>query len=129
MRRAYEQGFGREAIIELYRFIDWGMKLPPELEREFRENILRNEEQLMPYVTSFERLAKEEGRQQGRQEGRQEASCELIKDALLVRFGNSALGLFTALGAEQDLEKLKALHHLALTSKDLEEVRRQLPLS
>jgi hypothetical protein len=129
MRSTYEKGFGREDILELYRFLDWVMELPPELEREFRNDILRNEEKLMPYVTSFERLAREEGWQEGRQEGRQEVvktTREMIKEAVLVRFGDSALALMAPLDAEEDLAKLKAIHRLALTSQDLDDFRRRL---
>ncbi|MHC5598299.1 MAG: RpnC/YadD family protein [Nostoc sp.] len=48
VRRLYERGYSREDIQELFRFIDWIMVLPKEADR-------------MRYVTSIERLAKEEG--------------------------------------------------------------------
>jgi hypothetical protein len=50
----------------------------------------------------------------------------MIKETVLVRFGDSALGRLRWLDAEQDLQKLKAIHHPALSSKDLDEFRRQL---
>jgi hypothetical protein len=102
----------------LFRLIDWLLQLPEPMEREFRADILRNEEKLMPYVTSFERFAKEEGHQEGRQEGAR-TSQEMIKDALLVRFGELPKELVMRIEAEKDLKKLKSLHHLALTARDL----------
>jgi hypothetical protein len=54
--------------------IDWLLTLPQELEVAFREDLIKFErERTMPYVTSIERL----GREEGRQEGRQEASANL----------------------------------------------------
>lgn len=64
MRRCIREGFSREDIGELYRFIDWLLELPDDLEREFATEI-RRDEGLMPYVTSFERRGREEGREEG----------------------------------------------------------------
>jgi hypothetical protein len=50
----------------------------------------------------------------------------MIKETVLVRFGDSALDLLGRLDEEQDLQKLKAIHHLALSSKDLDDFRRNL---
>ena len=50
---------------ELFHKIDWMMELPKPLEIEFREELTRFEkEKIMPYVTSIERLGREEGRSQ-----------------------------------------------------------------
>lgn len=52
------------------------MTLPDRLEREFRTELRQyQEERQMPYVTSIERLAKEEGQR------------EIIENILKVRFG------------------------------------------
>jgi hypothetical protein len=53
----YEQGYSPQEIIDLFRFIDWVLTLPLELEEVFR-NDLRNyeEEKKMTYITSFERI-------------------------------------------------------------------------
>jgi hypothetical protein len=103
--------------------IDWLLELPDDMEKEFRSDLVQNEKQLMPYVTSFERIAKEEGRQEGRregfEEGRHEEARELLKDTLLVRFGQLPSELLGRIDSEQDLAKLKSMHRLALTSGDL----------
>jgi hypothetical protein len=122
MRSTLEKGFRREDILALYRFIDWLLQLPDFLEKEFRSDIVKNEEQLMPYVTSFERFAREEGRNEGRQEGQAEgasAGSEMVKETLLVRFGAIDPEAVARINAQGDVAKLRALHHLALISKDM----------
>ncbi|MHC5818300.1 MAG: hypothetical protein ACYT04_21020 [Nostoc sp.] len=62
VRRLYERGYSREDIRELFRFIDWIMVLPKELAFSFKTEVRSYEEaDRMRYVTSIERLAKEEG--------------------------------------------------------------------
>lgn len=76
VRKLFEQGYSRNDVVELFRLIDWMMTLPDRLEREFRAELRQyQEERQMPYVTSIERLAKEEGQR------------EIIENILKVRFG------------------------------------------
>jgi hypothetical protein len=64
-RRLYEQGYERQDILNLYRFIDWLLVLLEGLEREFQEDLQRFEqERQMQYVTSIERMAMQEGSKQ-----------------------------------------------------------------
>jgi len=61
-RRLYEQGYERQDILNLYRFIDWLLVLPEGLEREFQEDLQRFEqERQMQYITSVERMAMQKG--------------------------------------------------------------------
>jgi hypothetical protein len=77
LRNLYERGWSREDILELYRLLDWLLVLPPEMDLEFRRQVLDYEkEKTMPYITSIERIASEEGRKKGLQEGRQEGRQE-----------------------------------------------------
>ena len=72
LRNLYERGWSREEIIELHRLLDWLLVLPPKMNLEFRQRVLEYEkEKIMPYITSNEQIATEEGRQEGRLEGRQ----------------------------------------------------------
>ena len=77
----------------------------------------------MPYVTSIERLAKEEGREEGREEG-MGALRELITETLQVRFGDAPRAVRDHLDATKALPELKALHRIALTCKNLAEFKR-----
>ncbi|WP_206208962.1 hypothetical protein, partial [Vogesella mureinivorans] len=62
VRRLYEREYSREDIVKLFRFIDWVMMLPEELAQGFKAVVKSYEEaNRMRYVTSIERLAKQEG--------------------------------------------------------------------
>jgi len=66
----YEKGYSENDVRNLFKFIDWLLMLPKGLNKVFKEEIAKHEEKKkMPYVTSIERLAKEEGIQEGIQEG------------------------------------------------------------
>src|SRR6516164_6209473 len=66
----YDRGLDAEQIRQPLRLIDWMVQLPEELEQQCRVEIDRfEEERRMPYVTSFERLARQEGLQEGLVEG------------------------------------------------------------
>jgi hypothetical protein len=66
VRMLYERGYERQDVLELFRFLDWLIKLPRELEEQFKDEMTRYEEsRTMPYVTSVERIAREEGREEG----------------------------------------------------------------
>ena len=50
---------------EIFRLIDWMMHLRPDLDRRFKLELVAYEKELkMPYITSVERVAKEEGREE-----------------------------------------------------------------
>ena len=138
VKSLYRRGYSREDILELFRLIDWMMSLPASVQREFNQEIARfEEEQQMPYVTSVERLARQEGQQEGRQEGRQEgqqegrqegqqeASRENTIEVLQLRFGEVPEDLLQAIARIDDLARLKMLHRQAIVSNSLEEFRQR----
>ena len=62
IRLLYERQWERLRIVELLRVIDWFLELPKGLRQKLKTEICQIEgKQKMPYVTSFERDAKEEG--------------------------------------------------------------------
>ena len=62
----YEKGYSKAEVLNLYSFIDWVLYLPEALEKAFLEEIREyEEEKKMPYVTSAERIGRQEGRQEG----------------------------------------------------------------
>jgi hypothetical protein len=96
----YEKGWDKDRVRSLFRFIDWLLDLPPELDQQLSEELSRfEEEKQMPYVTSIERLALEksrkEGRKEGREEGREEGLLKGIKSVLEIRFGPEAAAIMT----------------------------------
>lgn len=70
-KELYKRGFSKADIVKLYRFIDWLMVLPEDLERAcFQEIVQFEEEHKMPYITTAERIGIEKGREEGREEGK-----------------------------------------------------------
>ena len=85
MRLLYERGKSAQEIRQMFRVIDWMMDLPPALELQFRSELeLIEEENKMPYITSVERLAKNEGLQEGRIEGRVEGRVAGIESGIVI---------------------------------------------
>ena len=63
-RRLYEQGYERQAILNLFRFLDWIMELPEGLKQAFWVELEQYErERQMPYITSIEQIGIEKGRE------------------------------------------------------------------
>ncbi len=101
--------------------IDWMMDLPKELTQQFKQEIHRfEEEKKMPYVSSVERLAIEEGRAQGLSEG----LLEGIEQNLKSKFGPEALKLMPEIRQIRDVEKLRTVLQAVETSTSPEELRR-----
>jgi hypothetical protein len=66
----YRRGFTRELIINLFRFIEWMMTLPPKMEQRLQQEIYEYEEsKKMPYLARFERVAMQKGLEQGLERG------------------------------------------------------------
>jgi hypothetical protein len=116
VRGLYEKGFEREAVINLLAFIDWMLTLPLELEREFRRELEQlEEERRMRYVTSFERIAMEEGTKQGLIKG--------IALALKLKFGESGTNLLPEIEAIADVDTLSAVLDAIESVESLEQLQ------
>ena len=73
VRLMYQRHYQKPEILQLFRLIDWMIRLPRELEREFLEDHYAFEEaRKMTYVTSAERFGIEKGREEGIEKGREE---------------------------------------------------------
>ena len=97
-RRLYQSGFDKQAVLEIFRLLDWLLVLPDELEVAFRRALLDYEEETrMPHITSIERLSHQEGRQ------------EAILDALEARFGEVPYDLRQQIKLVWDDARLKRL--------------------
>ena len=63
----YERGWKEQEIIDLYRFIDWVLTLPPELEEAFRQDLETYERgKNMPYLSTIERMGEARGEARGK---------------------------------------------------------------
>jgi len=68
------------AAIDWFWALDWMLRLPEDLELEFREELIAfKEEAHMPYVTSAERI--------GIQKGRQEGEAAILLRQIALKFG------------------------------------------
>ncbi|MEH1964437.1 MAG: transposase [Nostoc sp.] len=107
VRRLYERGYSREDIRELFRFIDWVMVLPKELAFNFKTEVRSYQEtDKMRYVTSIERLAKEEGIV--------ENARESIITVLETRFGEVSNSIVEVINKIEEPSVLKTLFKSAI---------------
>jgi hypothetical protein len=138
MRRLYRRGFKREDVVRLYRFLEWIMKLPRDLELVLRERIEAELEGKirMPYLSTIERIAMEKGEEKGlekgREKGREEGREGLragIRLGLKLRFGDAGLALLPALEEIKDLGRLRSLLDALERIERIEEFRALLSAS
>jgi hypothetical protein len=130
-RRLYDRGWTGVEVLKLFRLIDWLLRLPRELEAEFREDLIHFEkERQMPYVTSIERMGREEGRQEGRQEGRKEGRQEGRQEAAVSLLIRLARKRFPGFGPEDEaairqrpLEDLESLAEALLDFQSIADLR------
>ncbi len=96
MRQLYRKGLAREAILNLFSFIDGVLTLPKEFEIRYNSSIKQLEgEYNMRYITSVERIGREQGLEEGIQQGleegllkgKQQGQSTLLKTLLESKFG------------------------------------------
>jgi hypothetical protein len=135
IRELYSRNYTRDDIIKLFRFMDYILRLPEDLAIQFRQDLESFEEELkMPYVTSVERLAKQEGIEQGIEQGIErgiergslQSSRELLLQTIQVRFGQIPEELRVSINACTSTENLSNFHRQALLAKSIDELPRQL---
>jgi hypothetical protein len=77
----YEQGYGEQDILEMHNFLDWLMKLPEDVEKQFQIELKAFEEaKQMKYVTTIERMAEARGEEQGAKSREIEIALNMLKD-------------------------------------------------
>jgi hypothetical protein len=119
-RHLYRRGYGRREILELFRFVDWVMTLPEGLDRQFKVELAQIEEEShMRYITSVERIARQEGLEEGLEEGRQEGVRQSILAALRLRFGAPPADLVERLERLDDAGRLSELYERAILADSL----------
>jgi len=66
IRSLYHRGYQKQDVLELFRFIDWMLQLPEDLELQLTEDMVHiEEEQKMAYITNIERFAIAKGEARG----------------------------------------------------------------
>jgi len=124
IRQLYERGWTPEGIRQVYRLVDWFLELPRELEERLKSDLRAfEEEQRMPYVTSIERMGREEGERKGR-----DAILDIIEPALKSRYGDEGAEFAQKLHAVLDIDTLRKISRAALyEAKTIDELRAMLP--
>ncbi len=118
-RRLFERGWGEKEIRQLFRLIDWMMDLPKPLEKVFWDQVKQyGKENVVPYITTPERIGMEKGLAQGR--------IEAIETLLKLRFREAGLELMPEIRQIDDVEKLAAILHEAETVGRPDDLRKLL---
>ena len=129
----YECGWAAEEVRHLFGMIDWMMNLPRPLELNFCHEIEQYEEEKhMPFITTPERIGREEGLAKGRTEGLAEGLAKGetkglikgIKVALKLKFGEVGLRLMPEIQTLADEAKLEAVLDAIPTAAGPEDLRR-----
>lgn len=130
-RLLYERGYDKLTVIRLFKFLDWIMLLPKDLQIEYRDEMTRfEEEKQMPYITTIERMGIEQGLHQGLQQGLhqglQQGSIRQLLRILRGRFGESADIASESL-KKLSLEQLEELADKVISVQSLEEFIAAVP--
>ena len=119
IRILFVRGWQRQRILDLFAVLDWLLWLPGDLEKKLADDIRQiEEEQQMQYLTSIERIAREEGVSEGILMG--------IEDLLEVKFGEKGLQLIPEIGRISDIERLREIRRVIKESQSLDEVERAI---
>jgi hypothetical protein len=124
----YDRGYQRRDVQQLFRVIDWLMDLPKELEQQFWHDVQQYEqEKHMPYITSIERIGRQEGerigRQKGERSGRREGLIDGIRALLELRFPSDVDTVMPEILQLNDLAVLQALLAAIKSAASLDDVR------
>ena len=118
IKRLYERGYDRSAILDLFRFTDWLLILPEELKCSFWEELrVYEEEQRMPYITSVEEIGYDRGLEAGEKKRARSTALRLISR----RFGTveaSVAGQVETISIEQ----LDELTDVVLDAKSIVDI-------
>jgi hypothetical protein len=98
------------------------MVLPEKLQREFKEELRRyQEESKMPLLSRIELEAKQEGIEEGLQQGILQTAREAVLDVLEIRFEVVPSELIEVVNRIEDTPLLKRLHREAIAIPSIEE--------
>jgi hypothetical protein len=105
IRLVYECGYAPTLILELFRLIDWMIRLPKGLEADFRQALYAYEEQhRMPYVTTVE------------QAGIQRGEATLLMRLFSCKFGPDSVETYRSRIESAEPEQLEAWSERLLTA-------------
>jgi len=125
-RALYEAEYRKKDILELFRFIDWVMALPKELERQFKDVVSKHEDgRKMKYITSIQRLGREEGLQLGVLLNSRKSVIKVLR-ARFKRVPGSLKNTIQAIDEESLLSKLLVKAALAESLEAFEKIAERI---
>jgi hypothetical protein len=117
VKSLYDRGMCAKDVRQLFRFIDWVIDLPKELEVALWHEVKQYEEQKqMPYVISPIRIEREEGLSEGYLRG--------IEESLDIKFWELGLHLMPEIRKIHDAERLGTILKSIKTVASPDELRR-----
>jgi len=127
IRLMYERGYERALILELFRLIDWMIRLPEGLEADFRQELYTYEEQQrMPYVTTVEQAGikkgMKQGVKQGMKQGMKQGEARTLLRQLAQKFGPEAAQVHRERIETAELEQLDTWLGRILTAETPETI-------
>ena len=118
VRGLYQRGLTKFEIINLGKFIDKMMTLPPQLQLNFKTKLSQYEEEnKMPFLSTIEEMALEEGAKSGAKLTNQKH----IILALQSRFGEIPNSLIETINQIEDVSVLESLFVPSITINSLED--------
>lgn len=126
-RRLYDKGLNRDAILNLYRFMDWVLSLPKDLEIIYNQNVKQlEEERAVRYITSAERIGMEKGYAQGMTQGVAQGTLQgehkLLIRLLKRKFPKISKSYLQQVEQEQNENQLCAWGDALVTAATVEEI-------
>nr|WP_242479252.1 DUF4351 domain-containing protein [Lamprobacter modestohalophilus] len=119
IRLMYERGYECALILELFRLIDWMIRLPEALEADFHQELYTYEEQQrMPYVTTVEQAGIDKGVKQGVKQGEASTLLRLLEQ----KFGPEAAQVHRKRIETAELEQLDTWLGRILTAESPETI-------
>jgi hypothetical protein len=117
----YNRGWSDADVLGLFEVIDWMMDLPQPLAASFWQEIKHyEEEKQMPFMSTPERIGREEGREEGLTKGRLEG----LEVALELKFGEAGLALMPEIRNIADEKKLEAILRAVRSAASPDDLRR-----
>ena len=117
VRSLLGSGLSEPDVREVLRLIHWLLALPAPEELSFREELRKlQQETSMPYISTYDRLVREEGRQ----EGQITALREVLVEGLTHRFGPPSEELLSRIEGVWDEAQLRRLVRAAFVATSLD---------
>jgi hypothetical protein len=127
VRKLYERGYQREQIVGLFEFMDWVLQLSNEEDKLFWEEVKTlEEEKRMPFMTTPERIGRQQGLEEGLQQGSLTTARETVLEILHEKFGEVPDSISSAIHQIEDREVLRLLSRRVIRCSSFEEFKQTL---